>query len=78
MWWGEGEFGGLLQAPLLSAGAIVNVGAQGAEPPEAATFFAFERHVLGCQNSTPQHMGLHVFHLIYTDLGDDKIWIKIG
>ena len=52
--------GGLLQAPVWSAGARVNVGVQGAEPPEAVTIFAFERHLLGCQNSTP-HIRAYMF-----------------
>ena len=67
MWWGgERELGGgLLQAPLWSAGArvkVVNVGVQEAEPPEAATIFAFEWHLLGisCQNSIP-HIWAYMF-----------------
>ncbi len=48
-------------------------GVQGAEPLEAVVSFTFERPVLDCQNSIPLH-----FHLIYTDLGDDKIWIETG
>ena len=76
---GGGGILGLRQATSgSSARARVNPGVQGAEPLEAAAIFTFERHILGSQDSTLPHIAQHVFHLIYTDLRDDKIWIKIG
>ena len=57
------------------------MGVQGAEPPEAVAICTFERPILGCQDFTPStpHIRANIFfYLIYTDLRDDKIWIKIG
>ena len=75
---GRGAFGGCNRPAYATFRALANAGVQGAEPPEAVAILTFKMPVLGCQDLTPQHIGQHVFHLIYTDLRDDKIWIKFG